>query len=242
MDFGPATYGAAYLAGILSTLSPCVLPLLPILIGAAVSEHRFGNYALAAGLTISFSVLGLFLATIGMSLGIDQQEMRKITAVFLILFGAILLAAPLHNTWVFATAGLGDFGNRILSRIHTPGLAGQFMVGLLLGIIWTPCVGPTLGAASTLATQGKNLGQVATLMFVFGIGAGTPLAALGTLSRSALRAIRVQLFPIAKYGKSLLGAALVIVGMVILTGAERSIETWILSVSPDWLTALTTRF
>ena len=64
------------------------------------------------------------------------------------------------------------------------GLAGQFAVGLLLGAVWSPCVGPTLGAASLLASQGKDLPQVALTMVVFGIGAAVPLILLGLLSRA----------------------------------------------------------
>ena len=72
----PVGIGLALLAGVLSTLSPCVLPILPMVLGAAVSEHRFGPAALAAGLTLSFVAIGLFVATIGFSLGLDAARSR----------------------------------------------------------------------------------------------------------------------------------------------------------------------
>ena len=78
---------------------------------------------------------------------------------------------------------LEAIGDRWLRRVRVEGLGGQLAVGLLLGLVWAPCVGPTLGAAATLASQGRDLGQVAVLMTVFGIGAGLPLVIIGTLSR-----------------------------------------------------------
>jgi cytochrome c-type biogenesis protein len=78
------------------------------------------------------------------------------------------------------------------------GLSGQFLLGLLLGVVWSPCVGPTLGAASILAAKGENLGQVAITMIAFGIGAAVPLIAIGLLSREALSRWRGRLMEAAK--------------------------------------------
>jgi len=242
MDFGIATYGLAYLAGVLSTLSPCVLPILPILIGAALTEHRFGTIALAAGLTLSFTALGLFLATIGASLGIEQHTFRIAAAIILIALALLLLIAPLQQRFAIATSGISDMGNRLFSRFNLRGLSGQFLIGLLLGVLWSPCVGPTLGAASTLAAQGKNLANIALLMLIFGLGAGSPLLILGALSRNTLARIRTRLFATAKIGKIALGLILLALGLTILTGVDKALEAWILDISPDWLTNLTTRY
>ena len=76
-------------------------------------------------------------------------------------------------------APLANWANGRLEGRDTGGPAGQFGVGVLLGAVWSPCVGPTLGAASLLAAQGRDLGQVALTMFVFGLGAALPLLALG---------------------------------------------------------------
>ena len=131
---------------------------------------------------------------------------------------------------------------RSLARVSGRGWAGQLLVGLLLGVVWTPCVGPTLGAASTLAAQGSRLGEVAALMLVFGLGAATPLLVLGSLSqRLASRAGRTGL-GFAEPARRVLGACLVLIGLVIVAGADKPIETWLLDRSPAWLTELTTRF
>src|SRR5258708_29677491 len=96
--------GLALIAGLLSTLSPCVLPLVPIVVGAAIGEHRFGPVALAAGLALSFVAIGLFVATIGFSAGLDQELFRSIAAVLLILVGGVLLM-PRWQVQLAAEAG-----------------------------------------------------------------------------------------------------------------------------------------
>ena len=242
MDFGPGTFLLGYFAGLLSTLSPCVLPLLPILIATAVSQHRFGPLALATGLTLSFMVVGVFIATLGASIGLDQAVLRKGAALLLIAFGLVLLVPALQTRFAGATAGLAASGDGLLSHLTGGGWAGQLAVGLVLGIVWSPCVGPTLGAASTLASQGRDLGQITLLMLLFGMGAATPLLVIGTLSREALTRTRGRLLALGRRGRWLLGAALLIVGMAILTGEDKRFETWAVEHSPDWLTELTTRF
>lgn len=242
MDFGVATYGLGLLAGALSTLSPCVLPLIPVLVAAAVSAHRWGAVALGVGLASSFAVVGLFVATLGASLGLDPDTFRIVGAAFLALFGLILLIPWLRNHFERVTSRMSNSGNSVLSRITGNGLNGQFVVGAVLGIVWSPCVGPTMGAATTLASQGRNLTQITFLMLAFGIGAAAPLVLLGSLSRARMLAMRGGLLSVGHYGKQAFGLVMVILGALIATGIDKSLEAWILDRSPDWLTVLTTRF
>lgn len=236
------TVALAFGAGLLSILSPCVLPLLPLVLGSAVTQHRFGPLALAAGLAISFTALGLLLALVGFSLGFDASVFRAAAAVLAIVIGAVLLI-PAWQTQ-FATAGgpMSAWADRTFGGFNASGLSGQFALGLLLGAVWSPCVGPTLGAASLLASQGRDLAQVALTMAMFGLGAALPLAVLGLLSRSALVSMRDRMLSAGKFGKALLGAALLLIGLSIVTGADKLIETVLVNASPAWLTELTTRF
>ena len=169
------TLGLAFLAGILSVLSPCVLPLLPLVLGAAASEHRLGPAALAAGLALSFVAIGLFVATVGFAIGLDAGLFRLVAALLLVLVGLVLMV-PVAQTRLAAAAGpVSDWTERRFGGFSSAGLAGQFGVGLLLGAVWSPCVGPTLGAASLLASQGRDLSVVALTMLLFGLGAATGL-------------------------------------------------------------------
>ena len=232
----------ALLAGVLSTLSPCVLPLLPLVLGAALGKHRYGPIALAAGLVVSYVSVGLFVATLGYAIGLDQDTFRKVGAALLIAFGAALILPPLQERFALAAGPLGNWADRQASGIGARGLGGQFALGVLLGAVWSPCVGPTLGAASVLASQGKDLGSVAAVMIVFGIGAAVPLVVLGLLSREALMRWRDRLLTIGKTGKAALGGVLVVLGVTIVSGLDRIVEAALVDASPAWLTALTTRF
>ena len=237
-----ASLGFGFVAGLLSTLSPCVLPLLPLVLGGAVAAHRFGMVALAAGLVLSFVVVGMFVATIGFSIGLDGVLLRQVTAIGLFLVGIVLLSGALQLRFAVAAAGLGDAGNRLIARIVPTGLGGQFILGLILGTVWSPCIGPTLGAASLLAAQGKDLGAAAGVMAAFGAGAAVPLALVGLLSRQALMHWRGRLMQAGGAGKSLLGVTAIAVAALILTGTDKTLETALVNASPAWLTGLTTRY
>jgi cytochrome c-type biogenesis protein len=154
----------------------------------------------------------------------------------------LLLSPALQARFAMATARVGASGNGMLGRFSGRGWAGQFAVGCVLGLVWSPCVGPTLGAASTLASQGRHVGQIALLMLLFGLGAGTPLVLVGSLSREAVGRMRGRLAAAGERGKWLLGAALLLLGLAILTGWDKGFKAWVVQHSPDWLTELTTRY
>jgi cytochrome c-type biogenesis protein len=243
MEFGPLTFALAFAAGVLSTLSPCVVPLLPILVASALAQHRLGLWSLAAGLALSFTALGLFVATIGVSIGIDSTLLHRAGGAALIGFGAVMAVPRLQAAFAGAATRLTGGGNALLARVGgRGGGGGQFVVGLLLGVVWTPCVGPTLGAASTLAAQGRQLGSVAALMLVFGVGAATPLVVLGTLSRRFAGAARGRWVDRAELARRVLGISLVVFGLAIVLGVDKSIESWLVDHSPNALTEWTTRF
>lgn len=242
MEFGPASFGLAYLAGLLSTLSPCVLPLLPILVASALQQHRLGPLALALGLSLSFTAAALFVATLGFAVDVDAARLRAIGAVLLIAFGLVLAWPRLQEAFARATARLGRAGDALAERLHVSGWSGQFLLGALLGLVWAPCVGPTLGAATTLATQGERLPQVALLLLVFGLGAGTPLLLAGQLSQRAAQRWRGPLAAFARHGRRVLGLLLVALGVALLAGADKQAEAFLLRHLPPWLGELIARF
>lgn len=236
------TLALAFLAGVLSTLSPCTLPLLPIVLGAAAAEHRLGPAALAAGLAVSFVAIGLFVATIGFSIGLDADVFRIIAALLLIGIGVVMIVPALQRRVATAAGPVSNWTEQRFGGFSTRGLGGQFAVGLLLGAVWSPCVGPTLGAASVLASQGRNLGQVALTMFAFGIGAALPLLILGMVSREVLMRWRGRMLDAGSGLKTALGILLVVVGLLILSGWDKRLETVIVERAPNWVNELTTRY
>ncbi len=237
-----ASIGAGLLAGVLSTLSPCVFPLLPLVIGAATSTRRSGAYWLAGGVATSFTIAGLFVATIGFAIGLDGDLFRTLSALLLVLLGLALLSSTIQARLGIATGGLTGAGDRLIRRMSLTSATGQFIVGALLGLVWSPCVGPTLGAASVLAAQRRDLGSVAAVMFAFGVGTTLPMLAVAALSRTALLRWRQRMLSAGHFGKVAMGLSAVAFGVMILTGVERRVETVLVNASPPWLTDLTTQF
>jgi cytochrome c-type biogenesis protein len=232
----------AFTAGMLSVLSPCVLPILPLVLGAAASDRKAGLVALAAGLSISFVTVGLFVATIGYSLGLDANVFRYVAALLVVAIGAVLMLPQLQAQLAAASGPIANWTDQHFCSQRSSGLSGQFWIGVLLGAVWSPCAGPTLGAASLLAAQGRNLPQVTATMLVFGIGAALPLLLLGLLSREAMALWRNRLLSAGQVTKVGLGIVFVAFGALVLSGLDKSVEAALVAASPQWLTDLTTRF
>ena len=235
-----ATYGLSFAAGGLSTLSPCVLPLVPILLGSAMAENKLAPMALGSGLALSFAVTGTVLASLWQVFDIDPGILRMGSAILLIVFGLMLLSARLQQRFASATTGIGNAGNTLAASLNPEGLRGQFMLGLLLGIAWSPCVGPTLGVAIGLASQGQQLAQVALVMLLFGLGAALPIVGLGMLSRQGMQKFRGKLLLLGGKGKQLLGMLVLALGIMMLTGTDKLVEAALLELVPEWLVRLTT--
>lgn len=242
MDLSLARIGLGFLAGMVSLLSPCVLPLLPLVLGAATAGSRSGLFALAAGLILSFVGVGLFVAMIGFSIGLDGGVFRAVSATLLGGFGVVLLSGALHRRFAIAAGSLANAGDALMRRISPDGPAGQFLLGLLLGAVWAPCVGPTLGAASLLAAQGRDLTGVIPVMVAFGLGTAIPMVLIGLLSQEALMVWRGRLSRTGRVGERILGIGALAVAALVLTGLDHSLETVLLAASPAWLTRLTVRF
>lgn len=231
----------AFLAGVLSILSPCVLPLVPIVFTGAVAEHRLAPLALAAGVALSFTAIGLFVVTLGFSLGLDMTVFRTLAAVLLIAVGVVLIVPRLQLGVATAAGPLSNWTQSRFGGFSTTGVSGQFGVGLLLGAVWTPCVGPTLGAAAVMASRGESLGMVALTMFLFGVGTAVPLLVLAALSREALLRWRGRVADTVNRLKMLLGLFLVIAGVMTLTGVDRTVQTALERIAPSWLIGMTTQ-
>jgi cytochrome c-type biogenesis protein len=179
---------------------------------------------------------------IGFELGFDGDWFRNVAAIATTVIGAVLLVPAFQVRLTVAGGPVSDWVDQSFGGSSKSGLAGQFGVGLLLGAVWSPCVGPTLGATSVLAAQGEHLGAVALTMLVFGLGAGLPLVLFGSVSRQFLLRWRGSLSGAGKTMKLALGLFFAVVGLLILTGLDKSLETWLVQISPRRLTAVTTRF
>ncbi len=232
--------GLAYFAGALTILSPCVLPLVPIVFGSAAQKHKAAPFALAAGLVLSFTLVGFAVALLASNQNFDPEIVRQIGAALMILIGILLLSTRLQAALTTAASPIANWAQSKEASLAKFGLLGQGVVGALLGLVWSPCIGPTLGAATVLAAEGRSLPQVALTMFAFALGIASVLLLVAFASRSLMSRIRGQLLTGGAKGKRLMGWLLILVAIAILTGIDHIIEGLLVSISPDWLNDLTT--
>ncbi len=224
-----------YAAGVLTLINPCVLPVLPIVLASALQASRFGPLALAAGMSLSFVAVGLGVAALGQSIGLGSEAVARTGALAMVGFGLVLLVPVAGRGFAFATAGLADRADRGIDQVRRTGAGGQFIGGALLGAVWSPCVGPTLGGAVALAAQGQDIAAAGATMTAFALGVSTVILGLGYGARAAFARLRPLLRALAERAKPVMGLVFVSVGLALFLQLHHVVEGWFLSVLPPWL-------
>lgn len=231
------------MAGVVSTLSPCVLPLLPVVLAAANRQHRLAPLALAGGLAASFTAIGLLLASAGFAFGVEGSVVRIVAASVMAAMGAVMLSPRLQSTLTGGLSRLlGGAADTLLTRLSGDGIGGQALLGVVLGAAWSPCAGPSLGAAVGLAAQEGGLAPAAAIMAAFGLGAVTPLMLLSYGGGQILNGNKARMARAVRWVKPATGASLLIMGLLVASGADRVVETVLTQTMPPWLAVLTTRY
>jgi cytochrome c-type biogenesis protein len=224
--------GLALLGGMLTTLSPCVLPILPIIVGRSLQSHRYAPVVLVAGLISGFAITGSLLGVTtswlpGLANGI------RISAIVLLLGLGLLAIFPRWRDWFFHEL----FRILRLNHIQTRspiGLVGEFWLGSQLGLLWTPCAGPVLGSILVLAAVDHQVIGAFRLLLVYGVGAGLPLLAIAYGGRSLshkLLKIRAHSERLQRIG----GVIVVVTAIVILLGWDVRIQLWLAPLFPSVL-------
>lgn len=234
MSLEIASIPLAFAAGALSIMSPCVWPLVPVVMSSAGTAGKRGPIALALGLSLSFAVAGTLLSFVLLNLGLDPVLFRYIAAVMLVVMGVLLVFKPAGEWVSFQLSKLTASFNLPQSNEGDDGSAfGQFIIGALLGLVWLPCVGPTLGAAIALASLGENMLMAFVVMLSFGVGTASLLIVAGLLSSAVLNKVRPGVLAKASQGKLFLGVLLLLLGVMVLTGLDKQLEMWALQWLPE---------
>ncbi len=231
-------FAFAYGAGLLTLINPCVLPVLPIVLATSLQAGSHGPIALAAGMSVSFVALGLGVTALGHSVGLTPETISDAGAVVMILFGLILATPRLSTGFATATAGISDQANAGMDMLDRSGSSGQFLGGVLLGAVWSPCIGPTLGGAISLASQGERIVHAGLIMVSFALGVSTIMVALGYGARSAIQQRQAWLRSIAGRARPILGLTFIAVGAAILLRAHHMLEFHAIRILPTWLIEL----
>lgn len=225
----------AYGAGLLTLINPCVLPVLPLVLGAALRGGRSGPLVLAAGMSIAFVAVGMLVLTVGTSIGLDQERLSQVGAGLMIAFGTVLLVPQLNARFALAAGRFAATADSSLGDLDQSRPQELFLGGMLLGAVWSPCIGPTLGGAISLAAQGQDLAYATAIMASFAVGVSTVIVALGYGTSKAIQARRDWLRPLAERSRPILGGVFLVVGVAILLKLHQTIEAWLLDHMPYWL-------
>lgn len=225
----------AYLAGLLTLVNPCVLPVLPIVLASSLHQDRRAPMALAAGLSVAFVALGLGITAIGPSLGLDSDIVAQGAALVMVAFGLVMLVPSFSMRFSAATAGLANRADAQIDQANAHGLGGQFLSGALLGAVWSPCIGPTLGAAIALASTGESLGKAGAIMTAFALGVSTLILGLAYGAKSALRRRQTWLRALADRAKPIMGIVFIMVGTALWFRLHHTVEAWLINTLPPWL-------
>ena len=182
----------ALLAGALTIGAPCILPLLPILLGSSVgSTSKTRPLFIAIGFIFMFTIVALTLSWLISAANISPNLLRTIATFALALFGLFMVwPTPFEKVSAYLS-GFSTKATSLSTKAGTGNLGG-FVLGLMLGLIWTPCAGPVLGSILTLIATQTNIAQAGILLVAYAIGAGIPMILIaygGQLITTRVRAI-----------------------------------------------------
>jgi len=240
MDIPLTHYGLSLAAGALTTLSPCVFPILPLVVGGAVQGNRLAPLAMAAGMATSFALIGFLLGALGPALGIDSEHVRMFGAWLLIAFGLVMLVPVLNRRFTEWMLPIASGANAASARLDGGSLGGALLLGAVLGLVWSPCSGPLLASALTLVASEGGALRGALLLGLFGLGAAVPLVAVAYASRSGFNAARGWVLARIEGIKKAFGVLILLVGVAILTGADKWLEAQVVAALPEaWVRATT---
>lgn len=228
----------AYVAGLATLLNPCVLPLLPIVAASALQDMRYGPLFLAAGLGAASTLVGFLLTVFGTVIGLDQGALTQIGAVLLIIFGTMMLLPARLSPFVAITGVAARAQGLSMRLAGSP--AANFAAGAALGVAWSPCIGPTMGAAIALAATGQDLAWAGAIMTAYGLGIASLMIALAYGGRAVVMRRKGRLQSMAPMALRLFAVTAIGLGLMLFTHAHIALEIWLIGIMPDWLLALST--
>jgi len=234
-----ALFLLALAAGFLTVLAPCILPVLPIILGTGARASRGRPLFVVLGFVLSFSVIGAAFATAGTFLGISQDAIRIVAVVLLSLFGlSLLFEGTYQKMTARVSQSLTRLGGKMSSgSVGKTGAWSGLPVGISLGLVWTPCAGPILGTILTLAATRHDFATTAILFAAYAVGAGIPMLGIaygGGWILARLRKIGAK----AELLNKLFGLLVLATAIAIAFGFDRTVQAYLVQFYPSGILPL----
>jgi cytochrome c biogenesis protein CcdA/thiol-disulfide isomerase/thioredoxin len=236
----------AFISGVITILSPCILPVLPIVLSGGVGGGKARPFGILAGFVVSFTVFTLTLSAIVQAIGIPVDTLRIVAVVLIVLFGVVMLVPWLRDRFELLTSRIASRGSGTAAagsgapgaRPRRAGFWGGVVVGLSLGLIWTPCVGPIMASVISLAlTQHVDGGSV-FITLAYTLGTSIPMLAIMLGGRALLNRVPALTRNAGNIQKGF-GVLMILVGVAIGLGWDRQFQATILRAFPNYGTGLT---
>lgn len=228
----------AFVSGILTVFSPCVLPILPIVLASGIDGNTRRIKGMIAGLVVSFTIASLLLATLVRVLGIPADIVRLFAVGLLVIFGLSLVFPRL---WEKVQVWIEKYWQFQPSSNKSSGFGGGFITGVSLGIVWTPCIGPVVAAVATLAAVSSFSLSAILIALAYALGTGLPLyfiAKGGSKVSQKLSFVKKETQKI----RQVFGLIILVTAFFIWSGADRALQAWTLNNLPESWTQLATTF
>lgn len=225
----------AFLAGIVTILSPCILPILPIVLSGSFLSGTHRPLGVIIGFITSFTFFAVFSFSLARALGLSTEVLRNVAVALLILFGLTTFIPRLQLYLELLTSRFSSIGQ---GKTRT-GFTGGFIMGITLGLIWTPCVGPILASVLTLAATSQITLQLILITFSYSLGTALPLFFIAYGGKRALSTLPVLKRNAEKIQK-IFGVLIIVTALLIYFNLDRKFQSYILDVFPQYGQGLTT--
>lgn len=224
----------AFLAGIVTILSPCILPILPIVLSGSFLSGKHRPLGVIVGFITSFTFFAVFSFSLARALGLSTELLRNLAVLLLVFFGLTIFIPRFQLYLEILTSRFSSLGQ---GKKRT-GFTGGFFMGITLGLIWTPCVGPILASVLTLAATSNITLQLILITFSYSLGTALPLFFIAYGGKKALATLPVLKKNAEKIQK-IFGVLIIITALLIYFNIDRKFQTYILDVFPQYGQGLT---
>ncbi len=229
----------AIAAGALTILAPCILPILPIVLSVGSGSSKWRPLFVVIGFILSFSILGAFFTTAGNFLGVSNATFRWIAVVLLILFGLALLFEGVYQRLISKFSGLMSSAGTVVASSGSgkSQIVSGLLVGLSLGLVWTPCAGPILGTIITLAVTNGDTITTGLLFAAYALGAGIPMLGIaygGSWVFTKLKIVGTRAILLDK----IFGVLVILTALAIATGIDLQIQAYLIQWYPSGILML----